>query len=194
MKPAKGLVLVVIIVATLIGGAWYGVAGTPQYSLYRLSQAVRAHDAATAERYIDFDQVADDAAETLIEFVRSERRAEALPAGSEWEELGRQLAEGLIELMLPAVKARARDEFRSQFRRAVEEGNSESRFLTMPSQVRDLRAKVTVQRDGKRAIVSVSDKGEIVSKFRMIQQPNRQWRIVALDREWLMNAFRKSDR
>ncbi len=181
-KWLRALGIVFAIIAASSVAAWYFLSGTPEYSLYQLSRAIQAKDAEAAQRYIDLDRVADEATDTVIDFARSKTS------------VGRpQLAQGLIELLLPALKAGVRDKFRTQLRETVEGGRTESRFLSIPAQLADFRTRVRVERTGKSVVVSITKGTEVVSKFRMVHKLDRHWQIVALDREWLLTIIRETD-
>ena len=187
-RPWWSRVLVGILTAIAISlfAIWYALSGTPQYSLYQLAKSIQARDIETAQRYIDLDRVADEATDTFVDFARSEVGSSGVQG------FGQDLAQGLIELMLPALKARVRDKFRTQLRKAIEEGNTETRFFSIPSQVADIRARVQVEKNGKTATVKVTDGKKVISKFRMAQKPDRRWQIVALDRDWLSSVLRET--
>lgn len=183
-RPAPRIVLVAALLLSGLGaGGWYYVSGTPTYSLHRLAVAVDARDVAEAERYIDVDRVADEAADTVIEeLLKGPTRG---ASSDPWKRLGERLAAGFVEAMKPVIKARYRDELRARVRKAIEEGQRAGGALTLPVGFLAIMRRATIERDGEVARVTVwDDAGRPAVKFRMARH-GRRWRIVAMDPDWL---------
>lgn len=186
------VLITALIVAGSILGAWYYVVGTPKYSLYRLAAAVDARDTEEVERYLDIDRVADNVTDVLLEAMKRLRRQtrEADPR----QRFGDEMAQGLVELMKPTIKARFRDEFREQVRKEVEEGRRETRrVLALPGGVAGILKRVRVEQAGKAARLVIQDEeGKEQIQLRMVQRSDRRWRIVGMDSEWVQEQFRRA--
>jgi hypothetical protein len=100
------------VVLLFLVGAAYAWTSTPSYSLYRIKQALEAHDYATFSRYVDVDSVLDRA---LDEFGDNEqRRAEEPPVHGSLDKL---LRRGLAKLL----SGRAREVAKAGLSIAVEQ-------------------------------------------------------------------------
>ncbi|SMB82576.1 hypothetical protein SAMN00120144_2203 [Hymenobacter roseosalivarius DSM 11622] len=111
MKKALLLGLLVILVA---GGYWYYrtvVAASPQYSLAQAANAVRTHDVAAFERYVDVDKVARN----LVDQVSEE--------SSSLE--GLHMNGALIQSALRLLKPQLAQSARQEVRRYIETGSAE---------------------------------------------------------------------
>jgi len=170
--------------------SWYYIIGTPQYSIYRMSAAIHARDAEEAELYIDIDRVSDEAFDMVLTAQADRKKRSA--GSATW---GEAMADGLIELLKPAMKARFRDELRTQLRKVSEEGPPRVGLFALPSTPLQIWRHATVNRDHRVAHVSIhDDAGRLVREFRMVQRPNRRWRIVAVESDRIREILqRKSE-
>lgn len=173
LLPAAALLLSALVV-------WYYVMGTPQYSLHRLAGAIDAHDAPAAESFLDVDRIAQAASETMAgDYLEREPRAtqalEALGQGGARATAARALK--------PLVAARVR----AEVRKLVQEGRSggRGRIFTLPTGLVAAFWKLEVAREASDAWVAYREQGRGPTRFRMSQQPDRSWKIVEFDREWV---------
>jgi len=112
MKKALLLGLLIIIVA---GGYWYYrrvVAASPQYSLAQAANAVRTHDVATFERYVDVNKVARN----LVDQVSAESSALE----------GLNVNEALVQNALRLLKPQLAQSAQQEVRRYIETGSAEA--------------------------------------------------------------------
>jgi hypothetical protein len=189
--PARIVAIALLLIAVLVGSTWYSIAGTPEYSLYRLSHAIQARDVNAAERYLDVESVAKDVAEASVEYFRSSA-GQVAPTSGPWGQLGQAFAESLIELMLPGLKAKIENGVKETLRKSIAEGQTDNKLFAIPNTVSDLRSKLRVDRSGSAATATIYDGSKVVSKFKMAQQSNRTWKIAALDRQWFLSYLRES--
>ena len=68
MKSKKTLTLVILVVAALLGAAFYFLywIRTPAYALNQTRLAIKEHNTAKFEQYVDLDSVLDNAFEDII--------------------------------------------------------------------------------------------------------------------------------
>lgn len=176
LLPAAALLLFVL-------ATWYYVMGTPQYSLYRLSAALRDHDASGAERFVDIDRVAQAASETMAaDYLEHEPRAE-------------RVLEGLGQGGARATAARALKPFvaqrvRAEIGKMAQEGGVGRGALTLPVGLVAGFWGLNVQREPPDAWITYQQPGRAQTRFRMSQQPDRSWKITELDREWIRRQVR----
>ncbi|QIL76474.1 DUF2939 domain-containing protein [Hymenobacter sp. HDW8] len=112
MKKALLLGLLIIIVA--VGGYWYYhtvVTASPQYSLAQAANAVRIHDVATFERYVDIDRVARN----LVDQVADESSA------LEGLNVNGHIIQSALRLLKPQLAKSAQQEVRQY----IESGSAE---------------------------------------------------------------------
>ncbi len=185
MKLArKVLLLTAFVIAGGLVSVWYYVSGTPQYTLYKLSKAIRAHDVEGAERYVDIDRVADDATQTIVTAGFSQQRS--AEASSALERLGQSVAKGTIRFMLSALKADVREEWRREFIKMVEGGQEVDLTILPPLDAMEAYKVFKVTRDQKVAYVNYTDPKQGLIKFKMVQRSDRRWKIVSFDSDWLL--------
>jgi len=177
--------LAVAALALAVLSGWYGLMGTPQYSLYRFAAAIHGHDAAAAERFIDVDRVSQAASDVVAsEYLGGNSRAaqavETLGQGS--------VRTGAGQALKPLVIARVRDEIRKA---AGAGGSGASPFLVPAGLVAAFR-RLDVAREGESAWVLYRDPRAGQTRFRMTQQRDRSWKITELDREWVRRHLKRT--
>jgi hypothetical protein len=168
---AAGLILLLL-------WSWFDLSGRPQYSLYRLGAAIQSHDVVAAQSYFDIEQIADSAAQLLVAdyFDRQPQPANELQTSS------RQIARGLaVQQMRPLVAARVR----AEIQKTVEAATPQQASLTVPAGLVGAFQSFAVSRQGGDAWVSYRDARQGVTRFRMMQQANRSWKITEFDRDWV---------
>jgi len=176
LLPAAALLLSALVV-------WYYLMGTPQYSVYRLAAAIHGRDAASAERFVDVDRIAQAASDTIAgDYLQHEPRAaqalEALGQGSARAAAARALK--------PLVAARVR----AEIRKMAQNGGGERGVLALPAGVLATFWGVEVAREAPDAWVTYTDPRRGATRFRMSQQPDRSWKITEFDRDWVRHHLR----
>ncbi len=176
-RTLRGLLAAAALVLAVLVG-WYYLMGTPQYSLYRFAGAIHAHDAATAERFVDVDRVAQAASDVIVaEYLRGNSKAEQA-----LEALGQGAATAVAgQAMKPLVAARVRGEIRKM----AESGGQGPGVLVLPAGIVAAFLRPAVVREAADAWVTYTDPRRGQTRFRMSQQPDRSWRITDFDRDWV---------
>jgi hypothetical protein len=111
----KKALLLGLLILTAAGGYWYYqkvIAGSPQYSLAQAANAVRTHDVATFERYVDVDKISRN----LVDQVAAESSALA----------GLNVNEALLRNALRLLKPQLAQSAQKEVRRYIETGSAEA--------------------------------------------------------------------
>jgi len=172
-----------LVLVGLLG--WFYLMGAPQYSLYRFSLAIGAHDVAAAERFVDVDRIALAASDVIVsEYVRSDAKA-----AQAFEVPGKGAARSLVgQAMKPLVAARVR----SEIRKMAETGGQGPGVLMLPAGMLVAFRELAVERSGPDAWVTYTDPRQGATRFRMSQQPDRSWRITEFDPDWVRRHMKDS--
>jgi hypothetical protein len=115
----KKALLFGLLIAIVAGGYWYYrtvVSGSPQYSLAQAANAVRTHDVATFERYVDVDGVARN----LVDQIAAE--------SSELQ--GLNINQEMLQSALRLLKPQLAKSAQREVRRFVETGSPEQAAAT----------------------------------------------------------------
>jgi hypothetical protein len=163
--------------------SWFDLTGQPQYSLYRLSSAIEAHDVAGAERYFDVEQISDAAARLVVADYLARQSGPTGPAQATGGQLGRS---GAVEGMRPLVAVRVR----AEIRRMVETAGPQQASIAVPAGFLGAFRAFQVSREGGEAWVSYADARKGVMRFRMTRQADRSWKITEFDRDWVRRQLR----
>ena len=177
LRALRGLLAAATVVLVALIG-WYYLMGRPQYSLYRFSLAIHAHDAAAAEHFVDVDRIALAASDVIVsEYIRSDAKA-----AQAFDALGTGAARSLVgQAMKPMVAARVR----SEIRKMAESGGQGPAALLLPAGMLVAFRELAVERNGVDAWVTYTDPRQGETRFRMSQQPDRSWRITEFDPSWV---------
>jgi Protein of unknown function (DUF2939) len=157
---------------------WFDLSGRPQYSLYRLGAAIQSRDVVAAQGYFDIEKIADSAAQLLVAdyFDRQPQPANDLQVVS--RQMARDLA---VQQMRPLVAARVR----AEIQKTVEAATPQQASLAVPAGLVGAFQSFAVSRQGGDAWISYLDAKQGVTRFRMMQQASRSWKITEFDREWV---------
>ena len=174
---AGGALLLAVLVV------WYYLTGTPQYSVYRLTTALGARDAAAAERFVDVDRVAQSASDVIAAayLVRQPKAAQAL----EGLGLGGARANAARALE-PLVAARVR----AEIRKMADRGGSAPGGFVLPASIVAAFWGPEVAREGTDVWLTYTDRRGEQTRFRASQQPDRSWMITEFDREWVRSHLK----
>lgn len=167
-KIIIGLPIVLIIIGII---SWTYIQSTPQYSLYQMYQAVRAHDYNTFIKYADTDSIANNVIDKVVE----DSKQKQSKSGNEWEELGQNMAQGMIIAMKPSLI----QQMKSSIRKGVEEGDLKGADYTSGNVIAAL-TKMKVQREGKVADVTAFDDNNKPLKFKM-RQMDGYWQVFDMN-------------
>jgi len=190
IQISKKLLTISIVAILSLGSSallYRNLTRTPRYALFRIGKAIRDHDLETFEKYVDLDEIVD----SLFDDVLAKSREELEEPADEWEKLGYDLGQGLLELMKPRLK----EVLREGVRDAIEEGFGEESEDASGSVVEgkveddstpptfwDLLFKTSIEEEGKVAKVRIgSGKKEDKLVLKMRQVSGGYWRVVGLE-------------
>lgn len=174
MKKSK-LLITALVLAGMSAGGFHYLKGTPTYSLYQIAKAVRDRDVHTFRKHFDLESITGTLVDEIMQETRDEM--EKKKPGDEWEKVGAAMGKSFLEMILPMVKKRLKNELDSQLTRLIEnagEGGSPLLALSL----------VEVVRRGKTAEATVK-KDDLPLSFKMRQTPERYWQVVSVDRKSL---------
>ena len=95
---------ILLFFALLLGAGFFGYRhwiSTPQYSLLQARNAFVARDLPVFEKYVALDLCADALVEDAVSHALEEARRQTPASQNRFEELGRQLAEGFLQMLKP---------------------------------------------------------------------------------------------
>lgn len=168
----KRIATVVLIAALVFLGVASYVRHTPQYSLYKFSQALKQHDADTAFRYLDVDQVVDNLVQNTVHQMEAEK------SPSLTDQIGNEIAKSLISLVLPSFKEAARSEIRAAIQEPAKTGKSGNRGVFKVFAGSGAWHDFSVERQGKIALVTKKSDKDFSAK--LAQEEDGHWKIVQL--------------
>ena len=175
-----GLPVLLIVLGLFV---WLYVRSTPQYSLYLISNSVKAHDYKTFTKYVDINTVVSNVIDNaLAESAKEEAKA---PQGDQWYQLGQAFAQGLITAMKPTLIQKAKDEVQKE----VETGTFKNNYSSTNLVVQFFAIKV--KQDGKVANVTIPANNPKNQPLTVkMRQTNGYWQIfdMALDTSNLNNT------
>jgi hypothetical protein len=169
-RPVPRLLVGVGIFVLLLAGAGYAWTFTPSYSLYRIKQALAAHDYETFSQYVDLDSVLDHALDELAE---SEGEKTEIPGlrGS----LGKLLRKGLFK----TLARDARDITKASLEILVEQAvKDHTRPLPEIPTAAVIGALWLGQAENDTVVFPVKMKKKKKIEIRTRQTPQGLWRVI----------------
>lgn len=168
----KGILIAGVIALVALSGFWY-LRGTPHYSLFKLSQAVRNHNPDEAFKYIDIDSVVAGFARTLMGSNPGETEEEAARRSS----LRRMIAEALPG-MRGSIRSSLRDAIAGKDRDKGRKGLGSIEINNL--NLRKIREtpfwNLEVKRNGSTAMVHLKDNPGL--KAKMVKTTSGHWQIT----------------
>src|SRR3954470_7350905 len=92
-----GLLLIFLIIVGVF--SWFYIKSTPQYSLYEMYKAVRAHDYAAFKKYADIDSIASNVIDKALAGAQKEQEKQT--QNDPWAQMGANLAQSYLTAMKP---------------------------------------------------------------------------------------------
>lgn len=166
------VILGVIVIAGV--GVFFYAKGTPQYSLYKMNQAVKNKDYESFIKYFNVDAVIDDFLDKAIEMSKKEI-AKKYPGNSQEAKMAQKYAQDMINNLASQMKEQAKEEIKKQ----VESG----KFIEEYNQPNIISAfqNTKVKMEGNDAVVIITDpKTQKSVNFRM-RKKNNYWEIYKID-------------
>ena len=120
MNALKTLLLAIkaLLVATAVlvaVGWWYEYTGTPQHSLARLADAVKAKDYETARYFVDDERIADTASKSFLDAAMSRATQEIKADDNPFSGFG----VAALQMMAPRIRETAKDQIKDSIRQAL---------------------------------------------------------------------------
>jgi len=174
VKPAsrwRGVLIGLAIIAVVLGGGFLLWRVSPGYSVYRIKNALEAHDYEQLTRYVDVDQVLDH---TLNELGNSRTEDGDVPLGGF---LGKLLRKEVFKLLSGEARDVAKAGLSIFIEQTVRDHNRP------PSEIPALApiaAWWLAQRDGDTAHVTFEAKKDKPIDVTMQRTPEGVWRVVAV--------------
>lgn len=165
-----------IIGVPAIFGGWFffSAKSSPQYSLYKMDQAVKNKDYETFVKYFNVDSVIEDLLDKALESSEKEI-AKKYPGNSEEAKMAKKYTEDLLNSLAPQMKTQAKEEIKKQ----VESG----KFIESYSQPNIISAflNAKVKMEGNDAVVTVTDSSTKKSAVFKMRKKTNYWEIYKID-------------
>jgi hypothetical protein len=167
---------VVLVVAFLAAGFYY-FSGTPRYSLYKMSRAIKNHDSGQFHKYVDVDRIVDHLAKYAVEQALAEME-NAEPTG-DWGRADPGVDKELAMMMLPTMMAALKPQIKQAITDFIENPDRDNEGSPLFE-----ATLAEIETTGSTSIVTLvhEDTGQEI-RFKMAKSPERYWRIVELDFE-----------
>lgn len=168
---SRYVILIGVVLVLLVGGfiGWSYIKSSPQFSLYKMYQAIEAHDYESFTKYVDVDSVIDNMLDKALEESKQEE-----PVGDEWYELGKSFAEGLIMMMKPRLK----EEANAEMRRQIESGEFKKEYK--PQNIVKAFTKIRVQKEGKVANMTLTKEDDETLSLKM-RKKDGYWQVFDME-------------
>lgn len=153
--------IIVLAIALCLGGLYYYISGTPQYSLYQLAQAVKNHDSETVMQYFDIDRVVSQTMDVVSQQIQSDTSSE--------DDFTKSLADAILPGMIDQEKQTIKNDLVNKIE-DISKNGSDNQMVKSKIQ--------KVVREGKSAEVTINYGNNDTMTFKMIQEQNRRWKIV----------------
>lgn len=166
----SGLLGVLLLLAFI---CWQIVKVSPQYSLYRVYQAIDKHDYETFKKYVDVEGISTNVVDKAIASATEESKKDT-SNNDPFYQLGYTFGIGLVTSMKPQLK----EEMITSIKKGVEEGNFKKEYK--PKNITDYFSVITVKKDGKVADVVIKTQGKEDLKLKM-RDIGGYWQVFDMD-------------
>jgi hypothetical protein len=174
-RGSKFLTITVALLVVVLAGGFFYFTGTPRYSLYKISRAVKNHDSGEFHKYVDVDRIVDHLAKFAVEQIVEEMERDQSTIA--WQIDGQQFDKELAMMMVPKMMESLKPQIKQEVTRLIEDTNEETEGSPL------LGATLAgIEVKGSLALVTVEheDTGEEI-RFKMVKSPDRYWKIVEID-------------
>ncbi|MGD8314249.1 MAG: DUF2939 domain-containing protein [Syntrophobacterales bacterium] len=176
-RGSKFLTITVALLVVVLAGGFFYFTGTPRYSLYKISRAVKNHDSGEFHKYVDVDRIVDHLAKFAVQKVVAEiERDQSTEA---WQIDGQQFDKEFALMMVPKMMESLKPQIKQEITKLIEDTSEERKGSPL------LRATLAdIETKGSIALVTAQDQktGQNI-RFKMVKSPDRYWRIVEIDLE-----------
>lgn len=178
-KPGKSkwlVVLLVIIGIIVIIGVLglVSVKGTPQYSLYKMAEAVKKKDYTTFSKYFNVDSVVDD----LLDKALEEAKKNMLQQAEESSE-DTKAAQEYFEFLAVEMRTQMKEQAKAEIKKSVEEGRFYEDYKEASMISIFLNTKFQVK--GTEADVILVNREKNQSLPLKMRKKNGYWEIYKID-------------
>jgi len=176
-RSFRFLTVPVALLVVLLAIGFYYLSGTPRYSLYKISRAVKNHDSGEFHKYVDVDRIVDHLAKFAVEQALAEM--EKNKTTDDWGRPAQEFDKELAMMMLPKMIEAMKPQIKQAITEIIEDTDREPEGSSL------LGATLAdIQTEGSTSLVTLEhqDTGEKI-RFKMVKSPDRYWKIVELDLE-----------
>ena len=167
---------VALLVVFLVIGFYY-FSGTPRYSLYKISRAVKNHDSGEFHKYVDVDRIVDHVSKFAVQQVVAEMEKDQ-PI-DDWGRGGQEFDKELATMMLSNMIEALKPQIRQKITEFIEDTDDEREGSPLIG-----ATLADIQTEGSTSLVTLKNEktGEKI-RFKMAKSPDRYWKIVEIDLE-----------
>jgi hypothetical protein len=174
-RGSKFLTITVALLVVVLAGGFFYFTGTPRYSLYKISRAVKNHDSGEFHKYVDVDRIVDHLAKFAVQKVVAEiERDQSTEA---WQIDGQQFDKEFALMMVPKMMESLKPQIKQEITKLIEDTSEERKGSPL------LRATLAdIETKGSIALVTAQDQkpGQTI-QFKMVKTPDRHWKVVEID-------------
>ena len=171
----KFLTITIALLVVVLAGGFYYFTGTPRYSLYKISQAVKNHDSGEFHKYVDIERIVDHLAKFAVEQVVAEMEKDQ--STDAWQIDGQVIDKEFAMMMVPKMMESLKPQMKQEITNLIEDTSEERKGSPL------LRATLAdIEKKGSLAIVTAQDQktGQNI-RFKMVKTPDRYWKVVEID-------------
>jgi len=187
IRLSKKLLIVGTIIPVIIGsavGAWYAITGSPQYSLFRLKQAMEHRDEIAVEHYLDRESIANDAVNYLwgkFEAQVAEEAFKSSSTSSGWEALGAAMGMQVLQSIEPSIKSLAISKVTQGIDEAILGSESSTRDSENDAALTSIKL-VEVRQSGNTALAVLDNPKAQTPRVELVMErnPDRTWKITRI--------------
>jgi hypothetical protein len=152
----------------LVAIGWWSISaweGSPSFALYKLSEAIKSHDADGAAYYVDFKEVTHSIVQQVIA-----AKSSASAKSGEMDILGEVAANQMMSMFEPTISDKLKEGFKEEVLTESDAGVNSAL----------LHAIVHLQNNGHTAVSELQDEKEAV-RFHLTRENDGDWRITSFD-------------
>jgi hypothetical protein len=167
---------VAFLVVFLVIGFYY-FSGTPRYSLYKISRAIKNHDSGEFHKYVDVDRIVDHLAKFAVQQALAE--IEKDKSTDDWGRPGQEFDKELAMMMLPTMMEALKPQIKQAITEFIEDTDRETEGSPLIG-----ATLADIQTEGSTSLVTLENEntGEKI-RFKMAKSSDRYWKIVEIDFE-----------
>ncbi|MDD5730565.1 MAG: TonB family protein [Candidatus Omnitrophica bacterium] len=166
------IILFILVLAVIFAGAsYYYISGQPRYCFYLAGKAIRNHDTEMFNKYVDVDSIVDEWVNWSCDLAKTEVMGTR-------DSLKNPIGEQLVELMIPNMRMKLKEEFKRSILENVENSEITSGLPLINMMLLPIE-KIEIANKTAQITISHPKTGEKIF-FKMKQTPARYWRITSI--------------